>query len=181
MIRTGGLPTSFSAGPTTETVALARQSTGEALLEIRLLSGLTWELLGELFKVSRRTIHYWANGRAPSAQHEYDIRRTLDVIRHLDEGSQRATRDRLRAIENGASIFELLAESRYDDVMRQAVGSDSVATLGRPIDISEKEWDRRRPATPDFLLGAIQDRPSIRVMSARVVRPARRNQDPIPL
>jgi len=174
--RKGNPATGTSAGPITKTSTPVSQSTGEALLEIRLRSGLTWEMLGELFNVSRCTIHRWANGKTPSAQHEYDIRRTLDVIRHLDEGSQCATRARLLTIEKGHSPFELLAESRYDDVMCQAAGSGSEAAPGRIIDLSEEEWAKRRPATPDFLLDAIQGRPEIEATPARTVRPARRNQ-----
>ena len=33
-----------------------------ATSELRRISGLTWKQLGELFNVSRRNIHFWANG-----------------------------------------------------------------------------------------------------------------------
>lgn len=164
-----------SVGPTAKTNAPVKQSTEQALLEIRRRSGLTWELLSTLFNVSRRTIHHWANGKSPSVQHEYQIRRTRDAIRHLDEGAQRTTRDRLLVIENGLSLFELLAESRYDEVMSQVAGAGSVATIGSAVEISEEERERRRPQTPDLLLGALQDRPNIEAKPARILRPARRN------
>ena len=40
------------------------ESTAEAIMEIRRRSGLTWQELGDLFDVSRRSIHHWANGKA---------------------------------------------------------------------------------------------------------------------
>lgn len=164
-----------SAGRTNERNTLIGQSSGEALLEIRLRTGLTWELLGELFRVSRRTIHHWVCGKAPSVQHELDIRRTLDAIRQLDEGSQLATRDRLLTSVNGLSLFGLLVESRYNEVMRIAVGAGSVA-VKQTNAFSEEEWTKRRPPTPDMLLGAMQDRPVMRTKSARIAKPARRKR-----
>ncbi|MYE02765.1 MAG: helix-turn-helix transcriptional regulator [Alphaproteobacteria bacterium] len=44
-----------------------------ALFEIRRLSGLTWQELADLFGVSRRTVHNWANGARPSAEHKRAI------------------------------------------------------------------------------------------------------------
>jgi len=136
--RKGNPAIGTSVGPITKTSTPVSQSTGEALLEIRLRSGLTWEMLGELFNVSRRTVHHWASGKAPSASHEHRIRRTLDVIRHLDEGTQRTTRARLLTIEKDRSLFELLAESRYGDAMRQAAVSGSEAATGTIADLSVK-------------------------------------------
>src|SRR6185503_7037508 len=37
---------------------------GPAIMEIRRLSGMTWEQLANLFEVSRRTVHFWASGKA---------------------------------------------------------------------------------------------------------------------
>lgn len=113
-----------TSGPANEAGVPVRQSTAEAVLEIRRRSGLTWESLSELFNVSRRTVHHWANGRAPSTSHEMDIRRTLDAVRHIDEGNQRATRDRLLATFHGTSLFEMLADRRYADVLQQKAGAN---------------------------------------------------------
>ena len=165
-----------SSGPANESCTPLRQSAAEAVLEIRRRSGLTWESLSDLFNVSRRTVHHWANGKAPSMRHEMDIRRTLDVVRHLYEGSQRATRDRLLATVDGASAFDMLADRRFADVLQQNAGAASIASGRRRAALSEDEWARRQPTRPDRLLESIQDRPDIPAAAARIVRTARRNK-----
>ena len=165
-----------SSGPANETGVAVRQSTAEAILEIRRRSGLTWESLSDLFNVSRRTVHHWANGRAPSTRHEVDIRRTLDAVRHLDEGSQRATRDRLLDTFHGTSPFDMLASRRFAEVLLQSPGAGSIASGGRRAALSEDEWARRRPTPPVPLLESIQDRPDVSAAAARIVRPVRTNE-----
>ena len=162
-------------GSANETCAPARQSTAEAVLEIRRRSGLTWEPLSDLFNVSRRTVHRWANGRAPSTRHEIDIRRTLDAVRHLDEGNQRATRDRLMATYDGASPFDMLADRRYADVLQQKAGAASIVSSRQSTALSDDEWARRQPTRPYRLLDSIQDRPEIPAAAARIVRPRSRH------
>ncbi len=165
-----------SAGPASRTKAPARQTTGEAILEIRCRSGLTWELLSKLFSVSRRTVHHWANGKAPSTQHERDIRETLDAIRHLDEGNRRATRDRLLTSVHGSSLFDWLADRRYTEVMLQAAGAGGAAFGRQRTALSQEESTRRRPAAPNLLLEAIQDRPKIAGGPVRIAQPTRRKK-----
>ncbi len=163
-----------SSGPITAACIPVGQTTAEAVLELRRRSGLTWDLLSELFNVSRRTVHHWANGKAPSAQHEREIRWTLDAVRHLDEGNRRATRDRLLTAANGLSPFDLLATSRYADVLRQTAGAAAANSVHRQAALSEDEWARRRPTPPALLLDATGDRPEIPVGKTRIARPAKK-------
>ncbi len=152
------------------------QSTGQAVMEIRRRTGFTWELLSELFNVSRRTIHHWANGRQPSSKRERGIRKTLEAVRHLDEGSQRSTHDRLLSTIDGTSPFDLLVDHRYSDVMQLAAGSASVTNPRIRTPLSEDERARRRPTRPELLLDAIQESPKLPAMNARVIRPARKSK-----
>jgi len=154
------------------------QTAAEALLELRRRSGLTWESMSSLFGVSRRTVHHWANGKAPSAQHEVQIRRTLDAVRHLDEGNRRATRDRLLTAADGLSPFDLLANRRYADVLRQSAGSAPAETGRRRAARSGEEWAKRRAPPPTLLLDAMQDRPALQVGKARIAHPAGRKKKP---
>ena len=165
-----------SASSSNGTLVPARQTTGEAVLEIRRRSGLTWELLSEIFNVSRRTVYQWASGKSPSAQHESAIRRTLDAIRHVDEGSRQATRDRLMMVTHGLSLFDLLAEGRFVDVLRQPEGAASMAADRHRTTLSEDELARYRPPPAVLLLDAIQDRPDIPVTRARIVHPMGRKK-----
>ena len=165
-----------SSGPQVDFQAPYGQSSGEAVLEIRRRSGLTWEQLSELFNVSRRSIHYWANGKPLSSQHEKNVRNTLLAIRHVDNGNQRDTRNRLLSIDDGESIFDLLANQKYEDVYRLVVGTASDIASRNRISLSKDEWNRRRPPRPELLLDALQDRPKISPDKARAVRPVRRNR-----
>ena len=114
------LPSFFvrtASGPDGQIVPVPSESTGEAVLEIRRRSGLTWEQLGKLFDVSRRSVHHWASGKAVTPEHERMIRRMLASIRRLDQGSQAATRARLLAVDErfGFTVLDLLKEGRFGE------------------------------------------------------------------
>ena len=163
-----------STGPASAERVPVGQTTAEAVLELRRRSGLTWELVSEIFNVSRRTVLHWANGKAPSARREREIRRTLDAIRHIDEGDRRATRDRLRTTANGLSLFDLLAERHYSDVLSQTPGTASKNAAHRHASLSQDEWAKRRPTPPALLLDSIGDRPEMPVGKVRIARPAKK-------
>ena len=148
------------------------ESTGEAILEIRRRSGLTWQELGDLFDVSRRSVHHWANGKPVSAGNDRTIRRMLAAIRHLDRGNQLDTRALLLAVDpaTGISALDLLQAGRFDDATARVSGAGAPA-LNR-VPLSPAVQDARRPPAPALLLGAEQDRPEISA-NARTV-PARR-------
>ena len=149
------------------------ESTGEAVLEVRRRSGLTWEELGDLFGVSRRSVHHWASGKPASAAHERLIRRMLAAIRCLDQGSQSDTRRKLLATSHveGHSVFEMLKERRFTEVMPPD------AMVGEPErprpTLSRKAWDMRRPQPPVSLLEAEQDGQAERPGRARLARAVR--------
>ena len=75
-----------AAGPIGQFEHVPTESTAEAVMEIRRRSGLTWEELGDLFDVSRRSIHHWANGKPVTASHDRMIRRMLAAVRHPRSG-----------------------------------------------------------------------------------------------
>ena len=152
--------------------ARAGTTTAEAILEIRRRSGLTWEELSELFEVSRRSVHHWANGKTVSAKHDREIRGVLAAIRHIDEGSQAATRGRLLTTHaSEKSVFALLQARRFDEVMTQTGGAAVPAPQRLPL--SQQAQERRRPPAPALLLEAKQDRPNFPVSKARIARAAR--------
>jgi len=151
-------------------------TTAETLLELRRRSGLTWVMLSKLFGVSRRTVYNWVNGRAPSMQQERRIRITMDVIRHLDEGEQRATCDRLLSAVNGPSPFDLLAEHRYSEVLCLSAGTGQTDSGHHRTALSKEEWARRRPPSPALLLDAMQDRPERPLGKVRIAHPVRRKK-----
>ena len=146
-------------------------TTAEAVLEIRRRSGLTWEELSELFEVSRRSVHHWANGKTVSAKHDREIRYVLAAIRHIDEGSQAATRDRLLTIDaSEKSVFALLKAHRSDEVVAHG---DAAVPAPQRIPLSQKAQEMLRPPAPVLLLEAEQDRPAFPVSKARIARAVR--------
>ena len=78
------LTTSSMTVPTAQSTALlARQTTNsgglsidvvqapyKAVMELRRRSGLTWDQLGQIFGVTRRTMHFWASGQPLATENE---------------------------------------------------------------------------------------------------------------
>ena len=142
----------------------------QIVLEIRRRSGLTWDELGGLFGVSRRSVHYWANGKPVSADRELMLHRCLAVVRHLDPGEQNITRSRLFAVESAAtsSIFDLLKNGFFAEATTRA--KDASLSERRPLS------KPRRPPAPQFLLEAEQERPDFpsKGRIARAIRISKR-------
>lgn len=146
------------------------ESTAEAIMEIRRRSGLTWQELGQLFDVSRRSIHHWANGKPVSAGNDQTIRRMLAAIRLLDQGSQRDTRALLLSVDlaTGVSPLDLLRAGRFDDATARVPSGRTPEPHRVPL--SPAARTAHRPPAPALLLGAAPDRPDIPA-KARAVRP----------
>ena len=147
-------------------------TTAEAILEFRLRSGLTWDQIGELFGVSRRSVHNWANGKAASAGHERHIRLAVAALDHIDEGSRAANRARLLTVgETGQSAFDLLAARDFIEVRGLEPGS--APTRHPRVELSRQAREARRPTPPATLLQADQETPIMRSAKARIARSAR--------
>lgn len=85
------------------------ESPAQSVLEIRRITGMTWDDLGTLFGVTRRSVHHWASGKPVNAKNEHRIRKTLHTFRSLDRGSVSSTRALVFAPNTaGVSIFDLL-------------------------------------------------------------------------
>lgn len=161
-----------AAAPTGQIVHLPSESTAQAIMEIRRLSGLTWEELGDLFNVSRRSIHHWASGKSVTAKHERMIHRMIAAVRHLDRGDQIDTRALLLSVDQaaGVSTLDLLREGRFAEAMGRV--ESGWAPAPRRIPLSDTASTARRPPAPALLLEAEQERPDIPA-KARVARPKR--------
>ena len=150
-----------AAGPIGQIEHVPAESTAKAIMEIRRRSGLTWEELGDLFDVSRRSVHHWANGKPVTASHDQTIRRMLAAVRRLDQGDQVGTRALLLAVDQavGVSTLDLLKDGRFDEAIRRVVGAPSPGA--HRILLSRAARDARRPKAPALLLGAEQERPDV--------------------
>lgn len=112
----------------------AYETTREAISELRRLSGLTWEQLGEIFAVSRRSVHCWASGKPLNVEHEKRLLRALYIVRTAARGDARSTRSALLDVEHGTSAFDLLVQGRFEEA-RARLGQGA----GRPRPVLEDE------------------------------------------
>lgn len=161
-----------SSGPVGQIRQAPAESTAQAVLEIRRRSGLTWEELGDLFDVSRRSVHHWASGKPVSAGNDRMIRRILAAVRRLGSGGQADARAQLLTVDavTGVSTFDSLKDGRFDEAMMRLEVVQ--APERRRIPLSRKARDARRPPAPVLLLEAEHGRPETpaRARVARAVR-----------
>ena len=102
----GGYPADDAAAP-------ERHSTAEAVRSVGERSGLSWDQVGRLFGVSRRSVHKWLNGGAMTAHHA-DRLGELTRIVYSHTGSAAQVRAQLLAPDTeGRSAFDrLVVEAR---------------------------------------------------------------------
>lgn len=136
-------------------------ATSSALMEIRRLAGLTWQEMGDLFGVSRRSVHHWVSGKALSARHERRVRVALGALRRLDTGSAQTNRNRLFTVsdERGDSLFERLQAG--ETPVASANGAEA---LPMRQTIESRRWSPEGLGThsPFDLMETLSDRPLVK-------------------
>jgi len=152
------------------------ERTREAISELRRISGLTWEQLGQLFGVSRRSVHFWASGKPLNAGNERRLLLVLDIVRSADRGDARSTRSALFEVHEGTTAFELLLAEGFEEA-RSMLGKGTGRR--RPVlgELDSSGKAARAPLPPAELVDARHDRvhrdPG-RTRAARTVRNSRR-------
>ncbi len=179
LILLGGGTSSGSVGPSDDgaAAALAREETSggaaasvraahaSAVLELRSVSGLSWEQLARLFGVSRRAAHLWAAGNQMSAANEEHLYRCLAVLRRADRGGSAFNRAALfRANQDAVSPFDLLAGRKYDLARLDLGAGRSRRVVPAP---SAEERARRLPPAPGEMMGAIHGKAGIEIPGGR--------------
>jgi len=150
-------------------------TTRAALAEVRRVSGLTWEQLGSVFGVSRRSVHFWASGKALNAANEEKLMRLLDFVRHADRGSARETRAFLLTAEDGETPIDLLTQARFDEALA-LVGAEQFAVRRELPALSHAARAARRPAAPAEMLEARSERVHKSEGRVRAARTARKRR-----
>jgi len=134
------------------------ERSGTAIAKLHRISGFTWEQLARLFKVSRRSLHFWASGKAMTPANEEHLQRLLAVVRKIDRGSGSANRAVLLvARDDGTIPFDLLTERQYERVVWLLHTGE---TFARPVppQLSAEAKAARAPRRPEELVDALQDR-----------------------
>ena len=131
---------------------------GEAILEIRRLSGLTWEELASILRVSRRSLHLWASGKPIGAENDHRLQRLLAMLFRIDRGE--AARNRallLEARPDGTRLFDLLVAGRFEEAAGIAGPGQGRSRIAR-TSLSLVAREARQPRRPAELVGALQNR-----------------------
>lgn len=148
------------------------ESTGQAVAELRLISGLTWEQLGHMFGVSRRSVHFWASGKPLNADNETRLLQVLDIVRRADRGDARSTRAALLDVQDGHSAVDLLAEGQLKEArLRLGAGSQRAVQARGELDAEARA--ARAPLRPEELVDARHDRVHRNPGGARAARTVR--------
>lgn len=120
-----GIPTEIGlreAPSPTEAIAdtlqgLQNSTTGDIVRAIHERSGLTWQQLAKALGVSRRTLHFWANGGSMSARHSEllsSFETLVGTYNQEDPGSTRLAL--LRSQADGISAFDRFRIHRDQNV-----------------------------------------------------------------
>jgi hypothetical protein len=183
---TSGLPLKGQfAGPSFTTsgvesglsLGLSPRQETSPLVAVRQLTGLTWDQLAKLFRVSRRSVFLWASGKAMSAENEEFMARLLAFVRWMDRGSVLANHELLLTdTREGLIVLDLLGAGQFDEA-RARVGVSRVVSRRTSPALSAEARRDKEPPRPEDLLEALQDPIQIapeRVLSTRRIRrPAR--------
>jgi transcriptional regulator with XRE-family HTH domain len=139
-------------------VAKTAGTIGATILEVRRLSGLTWEELAQILEVSRRTLHHWANGKPQSAQHEQRLQRLLGVLHHIDRGEAALNRSLLMtAHPAGGLMLDLLRNNQFQEV-KSYLGEGQAERRQQRGSLPKEAQELRRPPAVIDLMESLADR-----------------------
>lgn len=141
--------------PTSVAAVAVRADQARYVMELRRVSGLTWDQMARLFDVSRRTLHFWASGNPMLPTHEERLVRVLATVRRMDQGSAVATRRVLMSITTSNELpFDLLAAGRYSELALH-VGAGKLTKRPTLTPLSEQAREARRPISPSIAADAL--------------------------
>lgn len=149
------------------------EATQKALNELRKLSGLTWEQLAKLLKVSCRSLHFWASGQPLSRFNQENLNRLLGTIRYIDRGSASLNRSLLPLpSSDGRPLFDLLVAGEHEEVKR-ILGPGNAPERPYLVPLYEDVHTSRLPQNPADLVDALQEPIGREVERSRLARAAR--------
>jgi hypothetical protein len=138
----------------------AQSSAGHLINEARRISGLTWLEIAKVMQVSRRVIHFWANGRPINSVNQERLSRVIATLRVIDRGTGRETRDALmNPAPDNRLPFDLLVDGKFEEV--SAILGRGERRQGAMMPLSREARKARRPAvSPIETMEALQDKVS---------------------
>jgi DNA-binding transcriptional regulator YiaG len=122
------------------------ESNSGRIYRLKRQSGLNWDEIAELFDVSRRSVHHWANGKPLVAKQEKRLIELNQFFDQVSEGDALAVRQRLLAHDGGqSSSFNLLINGNFGAAKEQFL-----STQGMVAGLHDASRSTRTAA--DFLL-----------------------------
>lgn len=125
----------------------------EAITEIRRISGLTWDQIGELFGVDRRTPQFWASGRSLRPANQERLVRAYQIIQHVDFGDPEVTRAFLLDISQGPMLKDLITRENWQAAEYRVRG---LLPQQRPVEPPELPVTERVGRRPLDLMTTLQ-------------------------
>lgn len=112
--------------------------------ELRRRSGLTWDQIGEILGVDRRTLHLWQSGRPMRPRHEERLQRVLLVVRKADRGHAEATRQVLLESGIGGLLKDLLTKGEFLAAMARVEALPAAPSMVAPVPLATEARRARR-------------------------------------
>ena len=140
------------------------------LQEIKSTTGLTWQQLARIFKVTPRSLHLWMDGEALDSVHQERLYRVLTIVRKLPFSDSFKNRSFLLSPQpDGTILLDLLAAGDDDAFLARLTQMPVRDNAGRPTHSEE-----RRPLPPSLLMDAAQDTLHVGPPSRRSIKIAKR-------
>lgn len=94
-----------------------QENSSKLIFEFRRISGLTWDKIAEIFGVTRRAVHFWANGKPMEDFRAEKLHYLITAIRKIDTGYAVQNRRILFAKnESGISLLDLFRKGDFYSV-----------------------------------------------------------------
>lgn len=127
----------------------------DMIRKIRLRSGLTWEKLSTILKVSRRSLHAWADGAEIKSENFIHLEAVYQTISKIDQGDASVNRALLLAPLQGRMPIQLLRDSQFSELIDLVKSTERENP--RRKELANKEKVARAPFSPENILDAIQE------------------------
>jgi hypothetical protein len=115
----------------------------DALLELRRLTGFTWDQVARMLDVTPRTPFLWTQGNPISRANEERLQRVVALLRRVDRGSPDANRAALLGARSDGTVpFDLLVAGDFE----YAEAALTMRTSSVPV--PRQALRDRRPMSP---------------------------------
>lgn len=139
--------------PTRISSAEPKLSASQEIKELKAKSGLTWDRLGQIFAVSRRTLHNWADGKAINSENHEKLMNVILCLDKVSQGNAGLNRRMLLIARGGIIPIDLLIQGKFKEFHDLLQG----VKLTKPRELSAEEKHARAPVAPALLMGTRSD------------------------